>query len=336
MTTKKMKIDTIWQELLNDQSPLSGLLLKRYSETILPDLFIAVRYPEKLRCIALNIDKVNEPDVKQWTHLKDIKIEIFQDNFNKERSFFLILLLNELHCDVFSVLCEDLIFQVAESTFQPKIINLILNRLSKWENLFDSIGQQGLSNEAQRGLYGELYFLRKFLISASDNYSCLKTWTGPSQTIQDFQNNNWALEVKTTHGNNHQKIHISSERQLDDSIIPELYLFHISLDVRANFGETLNDIVFSITEFLLDDNNALSLFNIKLHEAGYFDIHRSFYSVSGYSIRQENIFAIKDKFPRIRETELLPGVGDVKYSIIISDCQQYVVTENDLFTLLTI
>ena len=332
MKIMKMKIESIWQELENDLLQSSGLLLKRYAASVYPDLYVALRCPENLRCIAVNITRANEPDIKQWAHLKDIKVEVLQDEKNNNKKFLLIILLNRIHKDIFSVLCEDLIIQVSEITEETELIKVLLNRLSKWENLFECVGLQGLSAEAQRGLYGELYFLRKFLNSGSKPYPCVNTWLGPSKSVQDFQHGSWAVEVKTTHGNNHQKIHISSERQLDDSIIPEIYLYHLSLDLRVKHGETLNDIVKSLCEYLLNDIPAFHLFNLKLHEAGYFDIHSTLYEEIGYNIRQDNIFTVKDNFPRITETDLLPGVGDVKYSVVISDCQQYLISENKLFT----
>ena len=82
-------------------------------------------------------------------------------------------------------------------------------------------------------------------------------------------------------------------------------------------------------------DRALNLFNLKLHEAGYFDIHAAIYEKYGYSIRQENIYRISNGFPRITENSLLPGVGDVKYTIIVSDCQKFSINENELFNSLT-
>jgi hypothetical protein len=327
-----MKIDEIWLELESDQSFHSGILYKRFSSSVNPDFYVALRSPEKFRCLATLINKSNEPEVKNWSHLKDIKVEIFHDEKNPEKSFLLILLLNQQFNDIFSVLCEDLIFQVQKISDENELINKVLNRLAQWETLFENIGQQGLSTEAQRGLYGELFFLRKFLKVSEKFELCINSWLGPSKAVQDFQYGSWAVEVKTTHGNNHQKIHISSERQLDNRLIPEIYLFHISLDSRSNYGESLNEIINAVRKMLSDNISALNSFNLKLHESGYFDIHAKIYENTGYSIRQENFYIIGDGFPRITESSIMPSVGDVKYSIIISDCQSFCISEKDLFT----
>ncbi len=59
--------------------------------------------------------------------------------------------------------------------------------------------------------------------------------------------------------------------------------------------------------------------------------HKPIYQNTGYNIRQETIYRVEGEFPRIMENEIRDGVGDVKYSIVISDCLSYVATEAGLF-----
>jgi len=325
------KIDSIWTELENDESFRSGILFKRYSASVLSDVYVALRAPEKLRCLAAHIVKENAPEVQIWDKFKDIKVEVLPDDRNPAKSYLLILLLSQQHKDIFSVLCEDLINQVASVLDEKVLIKELLNRLAKWQNLFERLGQQGLTAEAQRGLFGELFFLRKFLSNSASKSYCITSWQVPSNTVQDFHYSNWAVEVKTTHGNNHQKIQISSERQLDDSVVPNIFLFHFSLDVRNNHGETLNDIVEWVENYLVNDVPELNSFRLKLFEVGYFDIHKPIYQDTGYNIRQESIYKVEGEFPRITENEIRNGVGDVKYSIVIADCLSFVRTETELF-----
>lgn len=327
----KSKIDIIWEELEADSSFRTGILFKGYSTLVILDVYVALRAPEKLRCIAAHIKKENAPEVQTWNKFKDIKVEVLPDDRNPAKYYLLILLLSQQHKDIFSVLCEDLISQVTAILDEKVLIKELLNRLAKWQTMFERLGQQGLTAEAQRGLYGELYFLRKFLSSSTEKSYCITSWQVPSNTVQDFHHGNWAVEVKTTHGNNHQKIPISSERQLDNSVVPNIFLFHISLDVRNNYGESLNDIVEWIENYLVNDFPKLNSFRLKLFEVGYFDIHKPIYQNTGYNIRQETIYRVEGEFPRIMENEIRNGVGDVKYSIVISDCLSFVTTEVELF-----
>jgi hypothetical protein len=326
----KTKIENIWLGLESDTSSHSGLLYKRYSAEILPDIFIALKAPEKLRCIAFRISAVFPFDETQWNRLKDIKIETLTDVKDKSKKFLLILLLNKQHKDIFSTLCEDLIFGVSEVSTELTLVEKLLERLAKWQSLFEKIGKQGLSDEVQRGLYGEIYFLRFFLSSVSDKNYCVKSWLGPEKSIQDFQYSNWAVEVKTTHGNNHQKIHITSERQLDDTIIEKIFLYHLSLDVRVGNGESLNILIEAVSELLSDNTMACNLFKLKLLESGYYDIHKPLYDERGYSIRQENLYRVSGNFPRITENQIPIGVGDVRYSIVLSESEEWRINHETL------
>ncbi len=324
------KIENIWVGLESDTSNHSGLLYKRYSAEVLPDVFVALKAPEKLRCIAFRISAAFPFDENQWNKLKDIKIETLPDERDKSKKFLLILLLNKQHKDIFSTLCEDLIFGVSDVSTEQTLVEKLLERLAKWQSLFEKVGKQGLSDEAQRGLYGEIYFLRFFLTNNSDKNYCIKSWLGPEKSVQDFQYSNWAVEVKTTHGNNHQKIHITSERQLDDSIIEKIFLFHLSLDVRVGNGEPLNILIDEVSELLNDNTMASNLFKLKLLESGYYDIHKTLYDERGYTIRQENIYRVTGNFPRITENQIPIGVGDVRYSIVLSESEEWRINHQTL------
>lgn len=325
------KIEKIWTGLEGDNFSHSGLLYKRYSAEVLPDVFIALKAPEKLRCIAFKISSTFSIEENEWNKLKDIKIETLPDDRDKTKKFLLILLLNKQHKDIFSTLCEDLIFGVSEVSTEQVLVEKLLERLAKWQSLFEKVGKQGLRDEVQRGLYGEVYFLRNFLNNSTDQTYCLKSWVGSERSIQDFQYSNWAVEVKTTHGNNHQKIHITSERQLDDSVIEKIFLYHLSLDIRVDNGEPLNTIIEDVLELLRDSTMASNLFKLKLLEAGYFDTHKPLYENRGYNIRQENIYRVTGNFPRITEAIIPIGVGDVKYSIVLSESEEWRIDIPTLF-----
>lgn len=326
-----MKIDSMWEELENDKSFQTGLLYKRYSAEINPDIFISLKAPGNLRCIAFLIQSSHEFDADRWNQLRDIKLELMPAEGRSDKSFLLVLLMNKQHKDIFSVLCVDLISRVSEVTHETSLIEKLVEQLARWQSLFEKLGQQGLSESAQRGLFGEAYFLRKYLLNSIDHMQCIKTWTGPEKSIQDFQFTDWAVEVKTTHGKNHQKIYISNERQLDDTIIPNIFLYHLSLDIRAGHGETLNSLIGSLYDFLAEKAVETNLFSLKLMETGYFEIHKKLCDENGYTIRQENIYSVTGGFPRITEQQIPEGVGDVRYSIVLSESESWRINDANLF-----
>lgn len=326
-----MKIKQIWDELENDKSLTKGLLIRRFSGSVLPDVFVALQQPEKLYCIAVSISKSIEINVASFANLQEISVDVLEGNLHPNKNTLVFKLVNVLHKDIFAVLCEDLITNIATENDEKGLIKTLLNRFEKWKSLFTKLAQQGLTPEQQRGLFGELYFLRKYLAIQPNFSQAINAWVGTSKEVRDFQYNNWALEVKTTVGNNHQKVHISSERQLDNSHLQDLFLYHISLEQAQESGETLNQIISSINAVLETDLVNKNRFKAKLYEVGYFEQQEALYAGIGYHIRQDNFYKVENEFPRIQEGEIRSGVGDVKYSIILSQCQDYLQTEEQVF-----
>lgn len=326
-----MKIKQIWEELENDKSFTQGLLIRRFSGAVLPDVFIALQQPEKLLCIATSISSKIEINISSFANLQEIQVDVLPDKNQTGKNILLFKLINNQHKDIFAVLSEDLISSISEETNENKLVSTLLNRFEKWKSLFNKFTAQGLTPEEQRGLFGELLFLRKYLFQKSDFQYVLNTWVGTSKEIRDFQFNDWALEVKTTIGNNHQKVHISSERQLDNTHLENLFLYHLSLEKAQESGESLPSLITSINKMLESDTISLNRFKAKLYEVGYFEQQEELYNTIGYHIRQANYYKVDDEFPRLQEDELRKGVGDVKYSIIISQCQKYILTEEQVF-----
>lgn len=330
-----MKIDQIWLEMENDNSISSGVLLRRYSGVMLPDVFVALTVPEKIRCIAVSTTS-KVIDVSSFSNLRDIQVEILPDIKTPTKSIILFKLLNGDHSDIFSVLCEDLMISVAEITDERELLRELFNRFEKWKSLFDRSSSSGLTSEEQRGLFAEMYLLRKYLTSGRWSYRrIVNSWVGPNKEIKDFQNENWAIEVKSTSGNNHQRAQISSERQLDTSNLKSLFLFYLSLEKRQQSGESLHQIIQSIYDILRADHISLSQYRIKLLDAGYFMHHVNLYETTGYTIRNEAFYSVEGDFPRIEERDVRKGVGDVKYSIILSQCADFIRTEQQVFELTT-
>lgn len=321
-----MKIDQIWNDLENDKSLSRGLLLRRYSADSKQDVYVALQQPECLRCIAFRLKVDEKINTSGYGNLKDIKINTVPDDSDNSRNFLLILLANNEHREVFATLAEDLINQVLNAE-EHVLIKEVINRFEMWKALFDKVTSDGLSPEEQRGLYGELYFLRKWISQSTDLQKPIQSWLGTEKELRDFQSAGWGIEVKTTQSNNHQKVHISSERQLDPTNLNILILFHLSLESQQHHGETLNQIINSIVTLLSQDVKALVQFRAKLLQGGYFLNHASRYGITGYQIRGESFYTVRDNFPRIEEADIRTGTGDVKYSIILTEQSEYLVPE---------
>lgn len=321
-------ITALWDEVANQEN--CGFY-KRLIPHINLVVYVTVQLPEKHYGIAISFDKCVNMDLSSFSNLRDLSITTSDDHTFKGKMTLYITLLQYYNADIFAVLCSDLINRISSEAEGAKVINIVINQLEKWQALFERIRTGGLSPIEQQGLYGELTFLHKFLLQNNNLSKIVNSWVGMEKDIRDFQCDNWAVEVKTTAGNNHQKILVSSERQLDETLVEHLYLYHLSVEISNGNGENLNQKIHSIREILINNVFALYAFNQKLLDAGYLDAQSEIYRERCYLKRDENYYSVKADFPRIKENEIRDGVGDVKYSIILSHCDQYLITELQLF-----
>ena len=142
------------------------------------------------------------------------------------------------------------------------------------------------------------------------------------------------VEVKTTSAKQHQKLAIASERQLDDTGAGTIVLLHLSLDVRQGQGETLPEMVASVRSLVARDAIARDDLENLLFEIGYLDIHATRYENIGYTIREHNYFKVSVNFPKIIESDLRNGVGDVRYTISVAECKRFSIPESEVIELI--
>ncbi len=126
-----------------------------------------------------------------------------------------------MYNEVFSAMVENLFQCLNSCKTEAQIVRPFLERLAAWQQFFQKNGFTGLGEEAQRGLYGELYFIKKHLLSIPKHFAEeMSGWTGSKRRQHDFQFGETVIEVKTCISKQHQKLQISSEQQLDETLVP--------------------------------------------------------------------------------------------------------------------
>ena len=181
----------------------------------------------------------------------------------------------------------------------------MLAGLRQWQ-AFLTVAREGLSVEAQRGLFGELLFLGRVLVPALGARAAVQGWKGAARAQQDFQFPRGAVEVKTTSAVVPESVQITSERQLDDRGAGALFLHVIIVDDREVApapgapGETLADIV-SLTRSLVDgDASARVALDEGLLCAGWLDANAARYDARRLTVRSQLSFHVREGFPTRR------------------------------------
>lgn len=317
---------SIWSIL--ETNKRAGLFKRLYTTDSKINIYGIYQYPDECYGIALSYPKSIKFNLAPFESVSEPIVEIYEDISFEDCMLICAKIKNRDKLNEFSYLCESVIHSISQETKIEDAVKTFKNSLLRWKNLFENVHNNALSKEEQKGLYGELRFLKKCLLEKPVlSYSIVQSYVGTTRSTRDFQGSDWAVEVKTTSTNNPQSLIINGERQLDDSMVDSLYLYHCSVEISRETGETLPEMIKNIKELLKEDLSALYLFEAKLFEAGYYDIQEHLYTDINYKLRKENFFHIRDKFPRIRESELREGVGNVTYSISISSLDSYKVAE---------
>lgn len=228
--------------------------------------------------------------------------------------------------ETFSLVVSDILLRLGRSP--ANVVDTVLHTLERWK-VFWKVPHQGLGKEAELGLFGELWFLSRWL------GGCLPAgetgWQGPMHSRHDFQFSVCSFEVKTTAGavaaGPVHRVH--GLEQLDDPEAGRLFLFslHVVEDSLASNG--LIAIVDQIERQLEASPAAVDSFRTKLASMGFSPGHADHYR-HHLRIIAEVLYTVSDGFPRLTRASFpggLPsGVQDITYSLDMAHCKQWLIS----------
>jgi len=224
----------------------------------------------------------------------------------------------------FSAIAQDIIRSFRQSP--GPLRDLILSALARWR-AFWSVKSTGMNREEALGLFGELWFLRRWL--GPVDAAVMKRWQATEAARHDFQWCAASVEVKTaTSQSAGAPVHrIGSLEQLANPEQGVLYLFSLQVCDDALASNTLQNLVNTLTSDLQDDFPALSEFNDKLAARGYSPTDCQS-ATRSLRILGERLYRVDTTFPRIvRETfgpKGVPrGVIAISYELDLAACDNW-------------
>lgn len=293
-------------------------------------VFLATDFKKGIRLLYIKLDSDHDIITENLPRFRGLEISLTVTSIggfqNQEFIKFTQSIPNteNIFESVISDICENVVHLQNKKNL-PAALTKVLN---EWKVFFEKQQNEILSISSQKGLVGELHFVRDYLFQKYSFTESLFYWTGSDKTNHDFQIKNIAVEVKTTSSKQHKKFVISSERQLDSTGLEHLYLSLFALNLHSNMPErTLPELIGEIYTQLQEDPFATFQFQIKLAKYGYNEIHAEKYT-TGFSLFEMRFFEVVEGFPRLLQGNLPDGVGDLKYSIVVSACTPFeIITE---------
>ncbi len=259
------------------------------------------------------------PDIKGVTK----NINVVQGSSNENNYWTCFDLKNDSLLSVFCTFGEDLISCVIDETNEFVALTRLRSRFNTWLALFRKT-RTPLSPERAMGLYGELYFIKRYLSKKYSPEEAIKCWSGPEKYSKDFAINDMWYEIKTINvGSTVAKI--SSIQQLSSDNIGKLIVIRVEemADTYDEKDSTINKLCQSIISSILDQE-IKDLFLIKLSEIGY-----DFCDDLGdknYHVHKMESYVVDENFPALRENDIKSeAINNVSYELIlklIKDCME--------------
>jgi hypothetical protein len=320
----KTNIKDIWDKLESSRHHNEAQFKLVVYEPL--NCYLSILESSNTRCFELQVDSTSLKTFEK----KFRGVEIYLVNLKPNEKSIIIYLLDSDLNEIFTLFIEDILNNIAGINDVDIAFRQVQNQFGKWGKLFAQINGRLISKEKQRGLFGELNFLKTIINRTPDNVSCVISWMGPHGSNQDFIKGNSAVEIKTSKATT-PSIHIASELQLDRTVIDNLFLTVVHVD-EINKGEnTLFKLIKDLKEAFVNEPELLRLFNEKLDLTGIAEGEEQYYKDFGYVIRSQKYYLVQDGFPVLTNTIINnDAIHNVRYQIDISSCRSSEVNEEQV------
>lgn len=325
-----------WTDLAAARRSMSGMERRRLDAEAAVDVFACIFWPRARSGLLIegvaSVDGLSDR-VPRCRGVR-VLLETGEIEGDRERASLVIILEEERLREIFAVLSADLVNAIVAESDPTTALRRCVDRLCMWQGLFDRIAPEGLSEQRQRGLFGELVVLEQRFLADGALLEGVSAWVGSDSAHQDFRLGRLAVEVKTSLAKRHARIAISNEKQLDERPHDPLILASVRLDESEPHGISLPDLVARLRATLAGDEPASRLFDDRLLLADYLDVHAPIYEAHRYQVVSTRWFRVEGDFPRLTDANLPAGVGDITYSIIADDLGAWELADDAMIALI--
>lgn len=297
------------------------------SKNVFP-VFLATDFRKGVRLLYIKLDSDHDIITDNLPRFRGLEISLSVTSIGQfKNEEFLKFTQSIPNTDnIFESVISDICDKIIQIQNKRNLNGVLTRVVNEWKIFFEKQENEILPIASQKGLVGELHFLRDYLFQKYSFAESLFYWTGSDRTNHDFQILNNAVEVKTTSSKQHKKFTISSERQLDSTGLEHLYLSLFALNLHSNMPDrTLPALIREIYTQIQGDPIATFQFQIKLAKYGYNEALGEKYTV-GFSLFEMKFFEVVEGFPRLLQRNLPDGVGDLKYSVVVAACSPFEIT----------
>ncbi len=239
----------------------------------------------------------------------------------------ILILKDRSNSDLFFRLCCDLLDATRNCYDEIAAVEITISRLWRWQQLMKQGYSEKLSSSEQKGLAGELCFIKDTLLKHFEPMHALGFWQGPiaGEGEKDFSAGESAAEIKVRTGTSPDQVRISSEGQLDHDNFKRLFLVVFVISSASSDKDNsfnLHRIVGQIRETLfLKQPETIPLFESKLTAYGYSELHD--YEEDWFMLMNRTFFLVEEGFPRLVRHDLPNGIKSLNYFLELACCKDF-------------
>ncbi len=200
--------------------------------------------------------------------------------------------------------------------------NYLKKRFYNWKKMFQNISSKELSEEKEQGLYGELYFLYKYMIPKYGVDVAVASWAGPHKFNKDFSVDETWYELKTS-SVNATTVEIRSINQLDSDKIG--YLSVVKVEKMSPEYKGKLSSIFELIQVIMNEISSISIqddFLNKLIESGVGPENN--FGSRRYDMKNIILYEVSKDFPRLTKTTInFNEIENVTYTINLSGIERF-------------
>lgn len=294
---------------------------KRIDSVCIPELSLGLN-SDGFRCLILELPSAHAMDFSPVIR-KNVALTLHNNS----------VIVLELKTSSFNELFNDLVVSLYQNINDisglEDYTSIFIKTFHKWSEFFIERDFDCLSEDAVKGIFGELIVLRRFIYNGSslDTNSFLTSWKGPYDKGKDFEMDDKDIEIKTTNLNKFS-VKISSEHQLDPIPGKGLELWVVSIQPGHEKGITLSDLISDIQDLVISKFGDLSVFRKALWQKGLTTYNSSDYDHYRFLPKSLTSYdTVKEGFPSLKSSSLDAALTKVKYELNLALVDSFLIEE---------
>jgi hypothetical protein len=301
-----------WSELIGDEGPSERQMKLRMVFTG-PRVRAFAAAADRMPALLLEFPDDMRPPVMRPLLTRAFEVTAPDlDGLSPNRWALLIALKDPGFLDQFELLAANVVTAVQSVVTGQTAARAALRCIDRWRRFVERRAEP-LSELEVRGLIGELVVLCRCAARFGAT-AATAAWKGPDRGLRDFELPDISVEVKTYQGDEAGLLVISSPDQLDAVPHRPLYLAAVRLTGSAEQGLTLAEFFERTAEVIGRGSPAADLLEEQAASAGYLPVHAPLYTMR-FVAGPVATYAVTPGFPRIRSSEVPPGVVGVRFAL---------------------